>query len=116
MAPDTGTAGSVAACQIDAAYEFDAPRFFDFVNEETEEAIRSAESWFEVSVSHAPSRKHSSRIAPRSLSSSVPDSPPHLEISLTFFFSRFPARSVRSEGPGVEGGGEGHLRLRLRRR
>ncbi|KAK3125092.1 hypothetical protein QOZ80_7BG0599870 [Eleusine coracana subsp. coracana] len=52
MAPDTGTA---AACQIDAAYEFDAPRFFDFINEETEEAVRAAEAWFEASASHAPS-------------------------------------------------------------
>ncbi|GJN13123.1 hypothetical protein PR202_ga31459 [Eleusine coracana subsp. coracana] len=52
MAPDTGTA---AACQLDPAYEFDAPRFFDFINEEKEEAVRAAEAWFEASASHAPS-------------------------------------------------------------
>ncbi|OEL15676.1 Protein TPX2 [Dichanthelium oligosanthes] len=52
MAPDTGT---VAAAAIDGAYEFSAPRFFDFINEETEEAVRAAESWFEAACSHAPS-------------------------------------------------------------
>jgi targeting protein for Xklp2 len=55
MAPDTGTVE--AACQIDAAYEFDAPKFFDFINEETEEVVRAAEAWFQASVSYAPSRK-----------------------------------------------------------
>ncbi|KAL6840655.1 hypothetical protein ACP4OV_029519 [Aristida adscensionis] len=51
MAPDTGA----AAAGIDEAYEFSAPRFFDFITEETEEAIRAAESWFEDSCSHPPS-------------------------------------------------------------
>uniref|UniRef100_A0A804MR82 TPX2 central domain-containing protein n=1 Tax=Zea mays TaxID=4577 RepID=A0A804MR82_MAIZE len=50
MALDTGTAAG-----IDEAYEFSAPRFFDFVVEETEEAVRAAESWFEAARSHAPS-------------------------------------------------------------
>ncbi|KAL6657984.1 hypothetical protein ACP70R_005764 [Stipagrostis hirtigluma subsp. patula] len=54
MAPDTGTAAA-AATAIDEAYEFSAPRFFDFINEETEEAVRAAESWFEAACSHAPS-------------------------------------------------------------
>ncbi|TKW34905.1 hypothetical protein SEVIR_2G337200v4 [Setaria viridis] len=53
MAPDTGTVAAAAA--IDEAYEFSAPRFFDFINEETEEAVRAAESWFEAAQSHAPS-------------------------------------------------------------
>ena len=53
MAPDTGTAAA-----IDEAYEFSAPRFFDFINEETEEAVRAAESWFEAARSHAPSRTY----------------------------------------------------------
>lgn len=53
MAPDTG-AVAAAPC-IDEAYEFSAPKFFDFINGETEEAIRAAESWFEASRSHAPS-------------------------------------------------------------
>ncbi|ONM57575.1 Protein TPX2 [Zea mays] len=52
MALDTGT---VAAGAIDEAYEFSAPRFFDFITEETEEAVRAAESWFEAARSHAPS-------------------------------------------------------------
>ncbi|RLN34633.1 protein TPX2 isoform X1 [Panicum miliaceum] len=51
MALDTGT----TAAAIDEAYEFSAPSFFDFVNEETEEAVRAAESWFEAARSHAPS-------------------------------------------------------------
>ncbi|PAN14095.1 hypothetical protein PAHAL_2G383800 [Panicum hallii] len=51
MAPDAGT----TAAAIDEAYEFSAPRFFDFINEETEEAVRAAESWFEAARSHAPS-------------------------------------------------------------
>ncbi|KAF8669525.1 hypothetical protein HU200_051328 [Digitaria exilis] len=54
MAPDAGT----AAAAIDEAYEFSAPRFFDFINEETEEAIRAAESWFEAALSYAPSPFH----------------------------------------------------------
>ncbi|CAN6211729.1 unnamed protein product [Urochloa humidicola] len=53
MAPDAGTV--VAAAAIDEAYEFSAPRFFDFINEETEEAVRAAEAWFEAARSHAPS-------------------------------------------------------------
>ncbi|XP_066397779.1 protein TPX2-like isoform X2 [Miscanthus floridulus] len=53
MALDTGTAA--AAAGIDEAYEFSAPRFFDFITEETEEGVRAAESWFEAARSHAPS-------------------------------------------------------------
>ncbi|WVZ66041.1 hypothetical protein U9M48_015318 [Paspalum notatum var. saurae] len=52
MAPDTGAA---AAAAIDEAYEFSAPKFFDFCSDETEEAIRAAESWFEAALSYAPS-------------------------------------------------------------
>ncbi|CAN6199123.1 unnamed protein product [Urochloa humidicola] len=54
MAPDAGTEAAAAAA-IDEAYEFSAPRFFDFINEETEEAVRAAEAWFEAARSHAPS-------------------------------------------------------------
>ncbi|CAN6168217.1 unnamed protein product [Urochloa humidicola] len=53
MAPDAGMVA--AAAPIDEAYEFSAPRFFDFINEETEEAVRAAEAWFEAACSHAPS-------------------------------------------------------------
>uniref|UniRef100_A0A0E0Q8S1 TPX2 C-terminal domain-containing protein n=1 Tax=Oryza rufipogon TaxID=4529 RepID=A0A0E0Q8S1_ORYRU len=41
--------------QVDEGYEFCAPKFFDFVCDETEEEIRAAERWFEASASHAPS-------------------------------------------------------------
>nr|CAD1840946.1 unnamed protein product [Ananas comosus var. bracteatus] len=47
--------GHVETLQIDEIYEFSAPRFFDFINEETEEEIRRAEFWFETSLSYAPS-------------------------------------------------------------
>lgn len=41
---------------IDQAYEFSAPRFYDFVDEETEEETQKAEHWFHISRSYAPSR------------------------------------------------------------
>ncbi|KAK8952736.1 Protein TPX2 [Platanthera guangdongensis] len=41
--------------QIDETFEFCAPRFFDFLNEETAEQISEVESWFETSLSDAPS-------------------------------------------------------------
>lgn len=41
---------------IDEAYEFSAPRFYDFVDEETEEETRKAELWFQITRSYAPSR------------------------------------------------------------
>ncbi|XP_020092741.1 protein TPX2 isoform X2 [Ananas comosus] len=50
-----GGGGHVETLQIDEIYEFSAPRFFDFINEETEEEIRRAEFWFETSLSYAPS-------------------------------------------------------------
>ncbi|KAA8524340.1 hypothetical protein F0562_010763 [Nyssa sinensis] len=40
---------------IDDAYEFSAPRFFDFINGESEEDMCKAELWFETSLSYAPS-------------------------------------------------------------
>ncbi|KAA8526353.1 hypothetical protein F0562_008444 [Nyssa sinensis] len=40
---------------IDEAYEFSAPRFFDFINSETEEEMRKAELWFETALTYAPS-------------------------------------------------------------
>lgn len=51
-----GGGGHVETLQIDEIYEFSAPRFFDFIDEETEEEIRRAEFWFETSLSYAPSR------------------------------------------------------------
>ncbi|XP_010929249.1 protein TPX2 [Elaeis guineensis] len=53
--PNGGAGGGVDVLQIDEAYEFCAPRFFDFMNEETEEDIGRAECWFETSLSYAPS-------------------------------------------------------------
>lgn len=41
---------------IDEAYEFSAPRFFDFTKEESEEEMQKAELWFESALSYAPSR------------------------------------------------------------
>ncbi|XVE66174.1 hypothetical protein DITRI_Ditri08aG0059200 [Diplodiscus trichospermus] len=40
---------------IDELYEFSAPRFFDFMKEESEEERRKAELWFETALSYAPS-------------------------------------------------------------
>ncbi|KAK3040493.1 hypothetical protein RJ639_028778 [Escallonia herrerae] len=40
---------------IDEPYEFSAPRFFDFIEGETEEERRKAELWFDTALSYAPS-------------------------------------------------------------
>ncbi|CAN4087248.1 unnamed protein product [Withania somnifera] len=40
---------------MDDDYEFFAPRFYDFINEESEEDKRNAELWFEKRISYAPS-------------------------------------------------------------
>ncbi|KAL7128966.1 hypothetical protein ABFS83_13G030800 [Erythranthe nasuta] len=40
---------------IDRAYEFSAPRFYDFMCAETDEDVRKAELWFEDARPHAPS-------------------------------------------------------------
>ncbi|XP_057954417.1 protein TPX2 isoform X2 [Malania oleifera] len=40
---------------IDEAYEFSAPRFFDFIDGESEEDVRKAELWFQTALSYAPS-------------------------------------------------------------
>lgn len=41
---------------IDEAYEFSAPRFYDFIKGETEEEVRKAELWFDSALTYAPSR------------------------------------------------------------
>lgn len=41
---------------VDEAYEFRAPKFFDFIVGETEEEKKKAELWFETACSYAPSR------------------------------------------------------------
>ncbi|KAH7576964.1 hypothetical protein JRO89_XS01G0183400 [Xanthoceras sorbifolium] len=40
---------------IDEAYEFSAPRFFDFIKGESEEETRKAELWFDSALAYAPS-------------------------------------------------------------
>lgn len=51
----------------DDAYEFSAPRFFDFISKETENEKRRSEIWFDPSLSYAPSRTPpSSRLASKS--------------------------------------------------
>lgn len=41
---------------IDEAYEFSAPRFYDFIKGETEEEVIKAELWFDSALTYAPSR------------------------------------------------------------
>lgn len=56
MATDVEGAGSsITAFQMDETYEFCAPRFFDFMKEETQEEIQKTEMWFETALSYAPS-------------------------------------------------------------
>lgn len=45
---------------IDQAYEFSAPRFYDFTSAETDEDVRKAELWFEDAGPYAPSRASAS--------------------------------------------------------
>ncbi|KAB5515790.1 hypothetical protein DKX38_026438 [Salix brachista] len=40
---------------VDEAYEFSAPKFYDFVKGESDEESRNAELWFDVTASYAPS-------------------------------------------------------------
>ncbi|KAF2549105.1 hypothetical protein F2Q70_00019298, partial [Brassica cretica] len=47
--------GSAATAIVDQSYEFLAPRWFDFVNGETEDEARRAELWFASALSCAPS-------------------------------------------------------------
>ncbi|KAL5196586.1 hypothetical protein ABZP36_000098 [Zizania latifolia] len=58
MAPDANPEAAAVAppqVQVDEAYEFRAPKYFDFVNDETEEEVLAAERWFEAAAGHAPS-------------------------------------------------------------
>ncbi|KAK1308297.1 Protein TPX2 [Acorus calamus] len=41
--------------QIDEAYEFSAPHFFDFINGETEEDVKNAEHWFVTALTYPQS-------------------------------------------------------------
>lgn len=55
--------GSAATAIVDQTYEFLAPRWFDFVNGETEDEARRAELWFASALSCAPSREYLRLIA-----------------------------------------------------
>jgi hypothetical protein len=100
--------------QVDEAYEYRAPKYFDFVADGTDDQVRAAERWFEAGASHAPSRTQ--------------PPPPYRFVPLP---SVFPApirgiypdfipspavRSVRPEDQGVQSGGQDRRTLRLRRR
>ncbi|KAJ0245167.1 Protein TPX2 [Hirschfeldia incana] len=54
-APAEEPIGSVATAIVDQSYEFLAPRWFDFINGETEDEARRAELWFQSALSCAPS-------------------------------------------------------------
>jgi targeting protein for Xklp2 len=56
---EPAAAAVAAQFQVDEAYEYRAPKYFDFVADETEDQVRAAERWFEAGSSHAPSRTHS---------------------------------------------------------
>ncbi|XLR43753.1 hypothetical protein HN51_027818 [Arachis hypogaea] len=53
-APLCGGSGSTMT-MIDETYEFSAPRFFDFINGQTEEDECRAQQWFDTALSYAPS-------------------------------------------------------------
>ncbi|GMY10150.1 protein TPX2-like isoform X3 [Fagus crenata] len=52
---DTTTRMTAMMMMIDEAYEFSAPRFYDFIKGETEDDVRKAELWFDSALSYAPS-------------------------------------------------------------
>ncbi|EXB44629.1 hypothetical protein L484_010320 [Morus notabilis] len=54
-AEELNTGELTAATMIDDAYEFSAPRFFDFIKGESEEDKRRAELWFDSALTYAPS-------------------------------------------------------------
>lgn len=68
-------------------YEFSAPRFFDLVAGETEEEIRQAQRWFEVTRSYAPSRMFFLSSPSHSLFSFLP-----LFVGRFFYRARTPCR------------------------
>jgi targeting protein for Xklp2 len=57
---DTTTRMTAMMMMIDEAYEFSAPRFYDFLKGETEDEVRKAELWFDSALSYAPSRTYPS--------------------------------------------------------
>jgi targeting protein for Xklp2 len=59
MATETKPSSEPPQFQVDEAYEYRAPKYFDFVADETDDQVRAAERWFEAGASHAPSRTRS---------------------------------------------------------
>lgn len=55
----SSTETPTSTTMIDNVYEFSAPRFYDFVNGESDKDRRRAELWFDTSLAHAPSRTFS---------------------------------------------------------
>ncbi|XP_062105968.1 protein TPX2 isoform X2 [Humulus lupulus] len=55
VAEEPNPANLTISTMIDEAYEFSAPRFFDFVKGESDEDKRKAELWFDTALTHAPS-------------------------------------------------------------
>ncbi|KGN43645.1 protein TPX2 [Cucumis sativus] len=55
MATLDDSSSSDLSIMIDETYEFSAPRFFDFVNGESEEDKCQAELWFDTALTYAPS-------------------------------------------------------------
>ncbi|KAF9589685.1 hypothetical protein IFM89_027213 [Coptis chinensis] len=50
-----GVEESANTTMIDEIYEFSAPKFFDFINGETNDEMNIAENWFGTALSYAPS-------------------------------------------------------------
>ncbi|XP_027063342.1 protein TPX2 [Coffea arabica] len=55
VAEDPNGNNTSEAYMIDEAYEFRAPKFYDFIDGETQEDMKKAELWFETACSYAPS-------------------------------------------------------------
>jgi targeting protein for Xklp2 len=75
MATETKPSSEPPQFQVDEAYEYRAPKYFDFVADETDDQVRAAERWFEAAASHAPSRTYP-------VPSSLPSSPRRSAASL----------------------------------
>lgn len=53
----SSSSSSSMTMMIDEIYEFSAPRFFDFIKDESDEDKNKAELWFDSALTYAPSRK-----------------------------------------------------------
>ncbi|KAK9922575.1 hypothetical protein M0R45_031036 [Rubus argutus] len=55
MTQTTSSSSSTLMMMIDEIYEFSAPRFFDFIKDESDEDKNKAELWFDSALTYAPS-------------------------------------------------------------